>query len=142
MDGVVGDADFFGAGFLAEKNDGFKNVRMRGRAQIRGSGPGEVGLDYHHITFGNEPGHAAGGFKEFPGQSPDVTGDLFAGSFCNKPVSRFCGDSRERRRDQAVKDGAAGQADELSSIDELGVFVHFDTSLRMVIPEVLIFVKH
>jgi hypothetical protein len=98
---------------------------MCGRTQFGGSGPGDIGFDNHHIAFGNEPGHTAGGFEKFSGQGSDITRRLAARSLCDKPTSCFCSDSRKRRRYHTVKNSTACQTDELSSVDEQGVCVQF-----------------
>jgi hypothetical protein len=76
MDGVVGDAHLFGARLLAELDDGFQNLGIGGCRHFRTPGPGEVGLDDHHVSFGDEPTGTARTFEYFTGQS------FYGVSFC------------------------------------------------------------
>ena len=71
MDGVIGDPDLFGTGFLAQFDDGLQDLRMSGGCQLGRPCPGNVGFDDNDIPFGYESLHPAGRIEGFANQLLD-----------------------------------------------------------------------
>ena len=113
--GVIPDRHPFGAGLVAQFDQGVEKLGIVGAGLIRRSGPGDVGFDHHPLPFFHDPAHSA---KTVHGRLQKLGGVPF---FRDDQIG-FAGPEGLRRAEPGIRgkkvgrgQGRGGSPDEVSS---------------------------